>query len=111
MKIFKTESIFNNENDEWEEHYFVDDEEVCMDDYYKLMDLEMEDDDYDCEREYSDSDIEIMKLLYHYTHSVIDASPCEECVFDLIQELAFKFYSIGISDCKSAVEEFVGDID
>lgn len=42
MRDFRIESYYDKEIGDMVDTYFVDDEQVCEDDYYEIMDLEIE---------------------------------------------------------------------
>jgi hypothetical protein len=121
MSEFRRESKYDKEIGDMVNTYFVDNEEVCEDDFYELMDLEVEEAEQEDECtenctecpicEYTDEDLEIGKILYEYTHKIINSNSCPNCIFDILQELANKFRDIGFEDCKAMVKDFVNLLD
>ena len=83
--------------------------------YFCELDNEDECCECDCceedDEELTDEEVEVTKILCEYADKIIDASPCPDCVFDLVQDLAIKFRDIGFKDSQDLMRSFIDDFD
>lgn len=78
MRLFETESIYNKENQTWEEVYYIDGEEVDAETYFDEQELEAleseEDEDEGCGGDCVEC------LLDEYIERLQAAMPCPHCM-------------------------------
>ena len=65
-------------------------------------------DKYDyCNDEFSDQQIEEIKLITSYVKDVLETEGCPNCIFDLLSQIYFIGKEVGWDDCKEYVKEIL----
>jgi hypothetical protein len=132
MRVFKNESLYNQETQEWEEFYEIDGLRVDVDTFAEQAEIEElvteEDEDTviqcdcpDCVEarrlEQEDSELELCycqecneeredKLITECLDQVFDQC-CIDCTIDKIVETLYKFKELGKLEAKEEMKEFL----
>jgi hypothetical protein len=136
MRIFTNESIWDAENQEWCEVYFIDGQRVSVDEYNEQLEVEesVADENLevnDCENEVSEEvcectictaerEIESLECCCNecvedHMKDFIDEclervfNGCPECIVDSVVKLAFKCLNLGKENVKQEMYEFLED--
>jgi len=87
------------------------DEDVCeCDDCENCL----EDDCENCcceDNDMTDEELEIADLLSEYAEEIIQSYPCENCIYEILEEIAEKFRAIGFKDCQEEMRSLLDDMD
>jgi hypothetical protein len=99
MKVFSTESMWDNESQQFVEYYYIDGKEVSLDEYDEAMQNEVTEDEDDfcdgnCENcdscededdEESDCDC-IDSTIHKYTQMILDTKGCPNCIEEILKD-------------------------
>ena len=122
-KVFEMETIYNVENGEWVNTYYVDREAVDVEKWYDLQDQEEDlidefDDECDCDcdacreaAELTDEQEEELRLIEQSLTEVLQANGCPDCTFETLLDLAYTFKEIGRADTRDLMRDVLDDMD
>ena len=125
-KVFEMETVYNVENGEWVDTYYVDGETVDVEKWYELQDQEEylidEEYDKDCEdccdcdacreaAELTDEQEEELRLIEQSLTDVLQANGCSDCTFETLLDLAYTFKEIGRADTRDLMRDVLDDME
>jgi hypothetical protein len=126
MRTFETTSMFDFENQEWVELYYIDGEEVDCETYFEEMEYEVygdEDEDeyfgeygeYVCEcecKDDSDETQEEIKLIEGFASGFENSGcTCGACLRNTLYSIYQLGKQIGFTDCKDVFRNVVEYLD
>lgn len=98
MRAFETKALWDSENHEWYEEYFIDGEQVSAEDYFEEMEFETFEDDELCDGDcdncegYCEEDDEEPECdcpectVLKYTEKILDVHGCPCCIERILKE-------------------------
>lgn len=135
MRTFKTESMWDKENGEWIEVYFINDQEVDQDKYFEELENEeyFEDEEIteentcdcdecceQCEENQDDDNNNLcfcnecqkereQNLLDDLFSMMFDENACRNCVISKIIDTVYKFKELGYLESRAEIKAFLDD--